>query len=172
MPPKQDIQTILKERFTQLPKVVQNAITSADVQKHLREMANTQKLHIDQWESLEYEVLMTLFGVTPVDELEIHIKKNVGVSDEVAKELTENISKIVFEPIRKELERELADFEAGALAAKTPATKGVPVAPATPPQPPSTLRVDRAPISAAYKAGEPSTARASVEDDPYREPSA
>ena len=69
-----DTQAILKERFKELPRVVQNAITSADVRKRMRELADTHKLHLDQWETLENEVMMTLFGVLPVDELQANIE--------------------------------------------------------------------------------------------------
>ena len=194
----QDTSAVLKERFAQLPKVVQNAITSADVQKHLRELANKNKLHLDQWGKLENEVMMTLFGVTPVDELLPNIKKHVGVSDEMATQLANEISKIVFEPIREELERELEHPDAKAaevsgverareqgLASELPASSfevagdaqkasqpAPAVLPATPPTPPLTDKIARAPISAAYKAGEVSVVRKSIEDDPYREPPA
>ena len=105
----------------------------------------------------------------------------------MAAELAADISKIVFEPIREELERELEHPDAkaaetsGVEAARTqilssgdlPAPAALPtVLPATPPAAPRTGTIERAPISAAYKAGEASTARKSVEDDPYREPPA
>src|ERR1700761_2951610 len=102
-----DLQQQIADRFKQLPKVVQDAITSADVEKRMRELADTQKLHLDQWEALENEEMLTLLGFQPIDELEKNIKSEVGVTDEVAKALTESISKIVFEPIRGELERSL-----------------------------------------------------------------
>jgi len=187
MADKTDIQTTLKERFMELPRVVQNAITSADVRKRMRELADIHKLHIDQWETLENEVMMTLFGVLPIDELQANIQKEVGVPEEIAKELTENISKIVFEPIREELERELEHPDAKATgvsdveAARTqilgsedkPAAPVAPaVLPATPPAEPPTGKIARAPVSESYKAGETSTARKSVHDDPYREPPA
>ncbi|MBI5457622.1 hypothetical protein HY971_02770 [Candidatus Kaiserbacteria bacterium] len=183
MTDKSDTQAILKKRFTELPKVVQNAITSADVRKHMRELADTHKLHLDQWEMLENEVMMTLFGILPVDELQTNIQKQVGVSKEIAEKLTENISKIVFEPIREELERELEHPDAkaaevsGVEAARTQMLGGTAapaptVLPATPPAAAPMGKIERAPISAAYKAGEPSTARKSIEDDPYREPPA
>ncbi len=167
-----ELTVALRERFKKLPPVVQRAITSADVEKHLRELAETQKLHIDQWQLLENEVMQTLLGFQPVEDLKKNIQSEVGVSEEVATILAESISKIVFEPIREELERGLVNSETGAAAANAPASEGMPVAPATPPQPPSTLKVERAPVSAAYKSGEPSTVRTSIEDDPYREPPA
>lgn len=173
----------LKERFGQLPKVVQDAITSADVEKRMRELADTQKLHLDQWESLENEVMLALLGFQPVEDLEKNIKSEVNVTDDVAKALAADISKIVFEPIRGELERQLSHPEAktenltgveaarkSALAtegaAAAPATS---VAPATPPAPANTDKAVRAPVAESYKPGQPSTDRQQVHDDPYRE---
>jgi hypothetical protein len=179
-----DFKKIIKERFGQLPKVVQDAITSADVEKRLRDLANTHKLHLDQWETLENQVMLTLLGIEHSDDLEKNIKSGVGVDEETAKSLTADISKIVFEPIREELERQLEHPDAkaaevsGVEAARTQVLGGEmkpaapAVLPATPPQPQPTERAVRAPISEAYKAGEPSTARKAIEDDPYREPPA
>lgn len=180
----------MKEQFDRLPKVVQDAITSADVEKQMRKLADIQKLHVDQWESLENEVMLTLLGAQPIEELETNIEKEVGVMPEVAHTLAENINKIVFEPIRQEMERNLEHPEAqeahvsgveaarehvlgdskeeGASASAQPA-----IAPATPPAPAPETPVERAPSapsSGAYKPGESSTERASVHDDPYREP--
>ncbi len=174
----------LKERFAKLPQVVQDAITSADVEKRMRKLADTHKLHLDQWQSLENEVMLSLLGIQPVEDLEKNIKSEVNVSADVAKALAGDISKIVFEPIRQELERQLEHPEAkaaevsGVEAARTQILeeKTAPVAPAvlpaTPPAEPPTGKIERAPISSAYKAGEASTVRKSVEDDPYREPPA
>lgn len=176
----------IQERFKMLPKVVQSAITSADVEKHLRDLANTSKLHLDQWETLENQVMLTLLGFQPIEELERNIKGEVGVDDELAKTLAEGISKIVFEPIRVELERELSTATSSVPAEDTGATAQAPavvpeatpqppvavqtVTPATPPAPAPEGKAVRASISEAYKTGEASTARRNVEDDPYREP--
>lgn len=179
-----NIQDIVKARFAELPQVVQKAITSADIQKRLRELADSHKLHLDQWEALENEVLMALLGATKPSELQQNIKKELDIPDDVAAALTVNISKLVFEPIRQELERSLDNPDAqkavltgveqvGAAAiAQEKVSAAIPVAPATPPGAANTDKVVRAPISESYKAGEPSTARKSVHDDPYREPPA
>jgi len=172
---------LIKERFAQLPKVVQEAITSADVEKRMRELAETQKLHLDQWESLENEVQLTLLGVQPIEDLQKNIKSEVGVTDEIAKSLTEEISKIVFEPVRQELERQLEHPEAKAEALSgveqarkdvlgTETTAAAPVAaPATPPPAPNDAKAVRAPVSETYKPGQASTERKEVHEDPYRE---
>ncbi len=182
-----ELEKALKERLQKLPEVVRDAITSADVEKRMRELADTHKLHIDQWQSLENEVMLTLLGVQPIESLEKNIQSEVNVPADVAKSLAADISKIVFEPIREELERELEHPDAkaaevsGVEAARTqilggedkPAAPAVPaVLPATPPSEPPTGKIARAPVSESYKAGETSTARKSVHDDPYREPPA
>ena len=93
--------------MTQLPQVVQNAITSADTTTHLRELSELHKLHLDQWEILQTQVMLTLLAVQDVEDLPKNIETEVGVSREVAEALAADISRIVFEPIREELERQL-----------------------------------------------------------------
>jgi hypothetical protein len=174
----------LKERFKELPKVVRDAIISADVEKRMRALADTQKLHLDQWESLENEVMLALLGFQPIEDLEKNIKSEVGVTDEVAHLLTQEVSKIVFEPIREEMERQLEHPDAkaenltGAEEARkeilhSEAAPAIPaVAPATPPAAPNQEKAPRAPVSESYKSGQPSVERKEVHDDPYREPPA
>jgi hypothetical protein len=177
----------LADRFAQLPQVVQDAITSADIQKRLRELATAHKLHVDEWSTLENEVMLTILGFQRPQDLEKNIRKETGVSAEDARSLSESINTIVFGPIRQELERHLehpaaqdaavSDVEAARLQALHSAPSAVPaapaqpaVAPATPPQAPPPANVARMPASGAYKPGEASTQRASIVDDPYREP--
>jgi|SRR5665213_719383 len=170
---EKDFDLKLQERFKQLPQVVQDAINSADVEKRMRSLADTQKLHLDQWEALENEVMLALLGFQPVEDLEKNIKSEVGVSDEVAASLSAEVSKIVFEPIRQELEHQLATGGGPAAVAPTQTTTSAPaVLPATPPAPKNEEKAVRAPIAENYKTGEGSGERKTVHDDPYREPPA
>lgn len=177
----------IKTRFAQLPKVVQKAIMSADVETHLRELASTHKLHLDQWEALENEVQLTLLGIQPTDKLAKNIAKEVGVSAEVAQALAIDIAGAIFQPIREELERELGNSEqrtenseqraaSGNLenreqrtgsgnSEQAPATQ----VPSTPPPAPATEKAIRAPISPEYSS-KPSHERMDAGGDPYREP--
>ena len=207
----------VKAHFAKLPKVVQRAITSADVGKQLRALAEKHKLHLDQWETLENEVQLTLMGVQPSEELAANIQSEVGLDSVVAQALAADISTIIFEPIRQELERQLevpgakpdettVAEDAGAqvlekagsaplapssepmeeritlpprpVGTTSPVTPNpvapalAPVVPGTPPPPPPQGIAVRAPVSESYKAGETSSARKAVHDDPYREPPA
>jgi hypothetical protein len=191
-----DLQELLKERMSQLPPVVQRAITSADVEKNLRKLADTHKLHLDQWQILENNVMLTLLGLQQSDLLEKNIQSEVGVAADVARELAENINTIVFEPIRQELERQLEHPEAqekqftgieaarnqelakaegqGVTQAPSAPAEAAPAAvqPATPPPPAPEVKVARPDDGSNYKPGETSAQRAAVHDDPYREPPA
>ncbi len=168
------LQDTLKQRFDQLPPLVQQAITSADLEQHLRELADTNKLHLDQWQLLENDVMLTLLGFQEPEELAGSLEKDLEIPRELADSLAANVSQIVFEPIRTELERELQ-----AIAPQKPKIEGVDtffsrdpasvVAPGTPPPAPPTKRAARAPISASYAAQQPSHERPLIEGDPYRE---
>ncbi len=173
---------IIKQRLDELPLVVRNAITSASLETHLRDLASTQKLHIDQWQLLENEVMMTLLGFQRPEDFQQNIQARLGVTPEIAVSITSNVNSIVFEPIREELERQLEHPAAqekevseieeartqqlGENNVTPPAT----ITPATPPLPSSSIKVARPSESSSYKPGEPSSTRAVVHDDPYRVP--
>ncbi len=200
---------MIRERFAQLPKVVQDAITSADVSQRMQELAKKHSLHVDQWEALENEVQLTLLGVVSSEDLVANLERELRINTAAATLLAEDISTTVFEPIRQELERQLEhpnaqaqtttgveDVRTQVLAGSSapvaapapapnlpieplavpltpaepaPAAAVAPVQPATPPPIAPTQKVERAPLSTAYKPAEPSHERKAVEGDPYRE---
>lgn len=179
-----DLKETLAQRFKELPAPVQRAITSSDVEKRLRELATQHRLHVDQWDALENEVMLALLGFEHPQDLEKNLAAALGAGVEGVQTIAKDINKIIFEPIREELERELehpqaqekqlTEAEAAreqllggdeASAAPVPLTPSAP----TPPAPKTETTVARAPASGAYKPGEASTTRKSVTDDPYRE---
>lgn len=174
------------ERLALLPPVVQAAIQSADLEKHLRALADSHKLHIDQWELLENEVKLALLGFEDAEKLPENLESVVGVDKTTAGELAQAINDEVFEPIRQELERALTHPEAqavqtdgiekarqAALALAKASGEATPPAPAvqaaTPPAQKPEGTVVRAPVSETYKPSVPSTERKAVDGDPYRE---
>lgn len=194
-----DISELLKEKLQTLPRAVADAISSANLEKNLRALADTHRLHVDQWQLLENEIMLTLLGFQPVDALEENIRTHVSVSPEIARAIALDANKIVFQPIRDELERQLehpeakekevSDLEAARTAAldqsseatpESSPTTPVPAAstpsltptplPPTPPSPKPDVKVTRPSESTGYRPGETSTQRANVHDDPYREP--
>ncbi|MBI5644676.1 hypothetical protein HY970_01105 [Candidatus Kaiserbacteria bacterium] len=176
------LQEKLDDRFKQLPLVVQNAITSADVEKRLRELAETHKLHLDQWGALENEVMLALLGFQRAEDLAKNIASEVGITAEIAQALAGDISKVVFEPVRAELERELDHPEAQATAqtsvesartqilaqsSSSDVPKASAIIPATPPQPKPEGKAIRVPVEGYENVA--SHARKTIDGDPYRE---
>ncbi len=187
MNPQDELKQKITERLAELPQAVRNAITSADVQARLRTLSDAHKLHLDQWQLFENEVMLAILGFQRVEDLEQNIATHVKVTPEMARQLTTDVNIIIFEPIREQLERELehpsaqvaeqSDTEAArtqildAAAAENAASPATPaVQPGTPPSPTLDIKVARPSESTAYRPGEASHARTSITDDPYREP--
>ncbi len=168
---EKELNARMEARFKELPKVVQDAITSADVAKKLRELSDTHKLHLDQWEALENEVMLTLLGFQEVEKLEENIKSEVNLSPEAAHALAGDIAEHVFEPIRQELQRETEPQAPQDVPAAPLPLPPVPLpTPATPPSPPPAEKSVRAPASSSYASQSASHERPTIEGDPYREP--
>lgn len=106
------VQELLRTQFDLLPEPVQLAITSGDIEKKLQGLANKHKLHLDKWQALEGEVLFALLGVKPASQLSQSIQSVVGLGEDEAIALTNDISDAVFEPVREELERQLSHPQA------------------------------------------------------------
>ncbi len=99
----------LSDAFSSLPKVLQDSISSADVQAKLRELAKVHKLHLDKWAILENEIMMALLGLTEPNELAQNISREVGLPMEKALEITDSVVKIVFNPIQEQLHASLGE---------------------------------------------------------------
>jgi hypothetical protein len=122
--------------------------------------------------------MLAMLGFQAIDALADNIASEVHVPADTARALAADISRIIFEPIRQELERglgapqakeehldEIEQVRQTMLAAE----KKLAVAPSTPPAPKPSGSVTLGPADGAYKPGETSSARADIKDDPYRE---
>lgn len=196
---KAEIEKEIYDHLQQLPELIRGTIDEADVPAKMRALATQQKLHIDQWEGLEQEVMMTLVGMKEPNELPMGIKNALGISGDLAMTLATAVSEQIFIPVRQKLEEALAHpgiadlpEDTDALSDETisaenedqlsvspdfveppPAVSPEPPPPtplpATPPPPPPTQTVEHAPISASYTPGHASSERKDAAGDPYRE---
>lgn len=189
MNPQDELEQQITERIAELPQAVRDAIISADVPTRLRTLSDAHKLHLDQWQMFENEVMLALLGFQRVEDLEQNIATHVKVAPEMARQLATDVNVIIFEPIRQELERGLE--HPGAQAAEASSTEAlreqvlgeekvanssVPqpqsapaVRPATPPSSAPDVKVTRPTDASEYKPGQVSHERKNVVDDPYRE---
>ncbi len=128
------LQDQLSARFKELPEKVRAAITSADVEAHLRTLSEKHKLHVDQWAVLENEVMLTMLGFQKTADLAKNIAHEVGIQEDAAEALAADVSKVVFEPIREELEHlapepEGSDTAQGAVEIREASEVEIPTAP-------------------------------------------
>lgn len=103
-----DSNQIIKEAFDNLPKVVQDVLTSSDLSVKLQGMAKKHNLHLDKWSLLENEIALALLGITDPKDLSVNVEKNVGVPAADAQQITNDAVEMIFEPIRFELEKAVA----------------------------------------------------------------
>jgi hypothetical protein len=165
----EELEKQIEERIKTLPPVLQDAIASADIEQHMRTLSSQYKLHLDQWDILENEVMMTLIGLQPTQDLAQNIAREVGVDATLAHSIAADISRIVFDPVRKELE---SLIEQGTQSATTPPVNTVPtvVTPAPLVTVPDalTIKVERGEVHPNYT-DNASHERKDIVGDPYRE---
>ncbi len=100
---------ILKDAFLRLPKILQETITDSDVQDKLRKLASKYELHIDKWDVLENEIMMTLLGISEPEKLAENIATEVGIGIEQAQKIADDVGQIVFSPIQTELRNNVGE---------------------------------------------------------------
>ncbi|MBL4644420.1 MAG: hypothetical protein JKX80_00975 [Candidatus Pacebacteria bacterium] len=145
--------SIIEERFAELPEAVQQAVTDASVEKKLRKLAAKYKLHLDQWVLLENEIMLTLLGLEDPADMTKNVAKEVNIKEDLAQELVNDIAVQIFKPIREQMQ--------GTLDRESIQRKTVSIGKVAEKTSPSD--------TSAYKHGENSTERSDVQEDPYRE---
>ena len=95
-----NIQKIIAEQFQKLPPAVQKAIASGEIKEKFQKLVATHKLHLDQWESIENLILLTILGVHPPQELPEKIVEESGLASDAANKLVEDVALLIFKPIR------------------------------------------------------------------------
>ena len=100
----QNIKNKIEERFSSLPKGLQDAITSSNLRPTLQEIVKEKKLHIDQGALLEDETLLVMLGLESSDNFSRNLQDNLKINPIQANEITEEINLKIFVPIRQYLE--------------------------------------------------------------------
>ena len=100
-----ETQEIIKEQFKKLPRNVQGAILSANLQEKLKRLTEKYHLRVDQAGSLETETLLVMLGLERPDSFSTNIEKEVRVSTEVAQQIANDVNAEIFLPIRESLKQ-------------------------------------------------------------------
>ena len=107
-----DNSKLIQEQFELLPKVVQDAINSTKMEEQFQTLVKKHGLHIDQWDALEDQIMLTVLGLADPEELEEYAIKEIGIEPEKARAVIDDVAVTVFKPIREELDRELGSPQA------------------------------------------------------------
>ncbi len=96
---------LLQELYEQLPQELQDAIFSEEAADKLSDICsrNGIKDEDDIWEIAKYTGYV-LIGILPPNELAETLKKELKLSDDLSKQVTWEISRFIFLPIKNSLE--------------------------------------------------------------------
>ncbi len=95
-----NIHLMIKKRFAKLPPKLQEAITSTEVVEKLRLLSKKYKLLLDKGQILENETYMVLLGIEQAEKYEENLKKELEISAEDAKKISNDVARDIFLSIR------------------------------------------------------------------------
>jgi len=108
-----NIKQVLKDRFKELPKVVQNAITDSDWLEAIRKITKGNNLLIDQGLVIENVTTYLMFGLIHPDIYTSKIKKEAELTNDqaikIATEVEDKILKVVKAKIIEETQKETGE---------------------------------------------------------------
>ncbi|MCR4306851.1 MAG: hypothetical protein NUV42_02670 [Candidatus Yonathbacteria bacterium] len=93
----------LLEQFKKLPKDLQDAITSNDIDVALQEISKRSRLHIDQAGELADEVGLVLLGVVHPDDFLEDVLFRLKIDKKAAMEIVADVNEHVFKKVRESL---------------------------------------------------------------------
>jgi len=106
----QDLQNIIHSHFNELPKKVQQLILSPQLAQNLKDTALHYSLSPEQGETFEAEVMVVLLGLDSPDNFSTNVEKHAGIDSYTVSQLVDTTERMLFEPIRLELEQ-MMDIE-------------------------------------------------------------
>jgi len=102
---------IIQEQFRKLPKNLQDAILAADLPEKFRTVMTKHALRLDQAADVENETMLVMLGLEHPDEYTENIVREAELPEAKAKEIADDINRMIFLPIRASL-RGLHESEA------------------------------------------------------------
>jgi hypothetical protein len=105
------LQPEIKERFLELPEMVQNIILESGWEKTTRHIVEQYNLRIDQGAAIENEVMLTMFGFEKPENFKENVVREAKLDSQVADKIVDEINRDVFQLIKDKLvlETENAD---------------------------------------------------------------
>lgn len=95
----------IDKKFNSLPKDIRDAITSADVDSKITELAKKYRLHIDKAEELSDETGLVMLGLTHPQDYLRNLKRRLELPDDLARDLVADVNEQIFKQIRESLKQ-------------------------------------------------------------------
>ncbi len=95
----------LIEMYHKLPKDVQEAILSVDTSEAIREIGEKHKLMIDKMGDLADETGLVMLGIIHPGQYVSHLIERLGINQETAQEIAEEVNNRILFPIRDSLRK-------------------------------------------------------------------
>ena len=93
----------IQAKFEQLPKNVQDAITSTEVHDSIIAIAKKNGLHIDQEGDLVDQVGLVMLGLSPSRDFVKNLSSVAGIRNDIASSIAEDINTQIFSEIRRSM---------------------------------------------------------------------
>jgi hypothetical protein len=93
----------LAAAYAKAPKVVQDYISSGELEKFLGRIRGQYRFSTEQMAPIGAEILMALLGITTLADVRIGIKVGTDIPTAVRSQLLDDIQASVFEPLEKKL---------------------------------------------------------------------
>lgn len=135
-----EIEKNIIEILKALPPVISDSIASAELDKLIEAIGDETGLRVDQMGELYTQTVLVLLGLSKSDNFPKEIEKNLGISQDRAKEIADMVGERVFKTILEEIAiREELDKKVKALAEDKNTTQKVSTAAQNPQLPNSQL---------------------------------
>jgi len=95
--------TDLEDKFKNLPKDIQNAISSVSVGKTMEEIGKKYRLHVDKMNELFDETGLVMLGLTHPKDYIKNLQKRLVIDIDTVKKIAADINEQIFRPIRESL---------------------------------------------------------------------
>jgi hypothetical protein len=96
----QNIQDIIKERYTQIPPELQQAIASVDLPSKFEAISKKYSLRIDQSGELQTETALIMLGLKPGSDFIKNLTENAELKKEQAQLIADEVNAEIFGKIR------------------------------------------------------------------------
>jgi len=93
----------INKAFDNLPKLLSKAIFQTNIEEKKIELNNTYKIHLDLMTMLSNYITFTLIGLMKMEDFELNIIKDLGLSKEDSENIIKDVNETIFLVVRNKM---------------------------------------------------------------------